>query len=104
MDRMFSVVIPVFRSGDMLEALHARVTSVLADLGGDWEIIMVDDASNDGTFARMCELHQRDQRVKAIRFARNMGQHHATLCGSSDKRRVGKACVSTCRARWWPEH
>src|SRR3546814_909067 len=81
MDRMISVVIPVFRSGDMLEALHARVTSVLADLGGDWEIIMVDDASNDGTFARMCELHQRDQRVKAIRFARNMGQHHATLCG-----------------------
>src|SRR3546814_17833583 len=90
MDRMISVVIPVFRSGDMLEALHARVTSVLADLGGDWEIIMVDDASNDGTFARMCELHQRDQRVKAIRFARNMGQHHATHRGNKRPRAIGR--------------
>src|SRR3546814_15038966 len=24
--------------------------------------------------------------------------------GSSEERRVGKECVSTCRSRWWPEH
>jgi glycosyltransferase involved in cell wall biosynthesis len=65
----------------MLEELYRRLQIVLASLSDRWEIILVDDASNDGTFDRMLELHNHDNRVKLVRFARNMGQHHATLCG-----------------------
>jgi len=53
----------------------------LDDISENWEIILVDDASNDDTFARMLSLREKDARVKLVRFARNMGQHHATLCG-----------------------
>jgi glycosyltransferase involved in cell wall biosynthesis len=81
MSRSISVVIPVFRSGPELQNLYERLQAVLSDITFQWEIILVDDASNDGTFDRMLELHRKDNRVKVIRFARNIGQHHATLCG-----------------------
>jgi len=79
--KSISVVIPVFRSGQMLEELYRRLHAVLSGITDHWEIILVDDASNDGTFDRMLEIRSRDERVKLVRFARNMGQHHATLCG-----------------------
>lgn len=81
MSRRVSVVIPVFRSGPGLKNLYERLQAVLSDITFQWEIILVDDASNDGTFDCMLELHRKDNRVKVIRFARNIGQHHATLCG-----------------------
>lgn len=81
MNKTVSIVIPVFRSGALLEELYLRLHAVLSSLTSQWEIILVDDASNDGTFNRMLELRSRDKRVKLIRFARNMGQHQATLCG-----------------------
>lgn len=80
-EKSISVVIPVFRSGPMLDILYRRLLAVLTPLTAHWEIILVDDGSNDGTFDHMLNLHKRDNRVKLVRFARNMGQHHATLCG-----------------------
>lgn len=81
MSRSISVVIPVFRSGSILDTLYQRLQPILDRESDDWEVLLVDDASNDGTFDCMLRLHQRDARIKVIRFARNMGQHHATLCG-----------------------
>lgn len=86
MTRSISVVIPVFRSRETLDALYDRLCRVLDALPHEWEIVLVDDASGDGTFAKMCELHERDARVKLVRFARNAGQHHATLCGLARSR------------------
>ena len=76
-----SVVVPVFRSGPTLAMLYARLRDVLSARGDDWEIILVDDASNDGSFEQMYRLHLADNRVKLVRLARNMGQHYATVCG-----------------------
>jgi undecaprenyl-phosphate 4-deoxy-4-formamido-L-arabinose transferase len=81
MNKSISIVIPVFRSGDILDELYRRLQDVLSGITDQWEIILVDDASNDGTYIRMQEIRARDNRVKLIRFARNMGQQHATLCG-----------------------
>ena len=80
-DAFITVVIPVFRSGELLPELLRRLRAVLSSLTDRWEILLVDDASNDGSFSRMLELREQDNRVKLIRFAHNMGQHHATLCG-----------------------
>lgn len=92
MSRSISVVVPVFRSGPMLATLHERLARVLDALTGDWELILVDDASNDGTFDYMLKLRARDPRIKLVRFARNMGQQHATLCGI--KRATGDIVVT----------
>jgi len=80
-EKSISIVIPVFKSGGTLSALYQRLLKVLTPLTEHWELILVDDGSNDGTFDRMLELRKHDKRVKLVRFARNTGQHHATLCG-----------------------
>jgi glycosyltransferase involved in cell wall biosynthesis len=81
MQRMISVVVPVFRSAATLATLYQRLAVALDECASDWEIILVDDASDDGSFQAMQALRAADPRVKLVRFARNSGQHAATLCG-----------------------
>ena len=76
-----SVVVPVYRSGQQLNALYARLRPVLDAIDPAWELILVDDASGDGTFDVMRALREADPRVRLIRFVRNAGQQNATLCG-----------------------
>ena len=78
---LISVVVPVFRSERTLPALCARLSTVLAARAHDWEIILVDDGSDDGTWAAMQALRAGDPRLRLVRLARNTGQHAATLCG-----------------------
>ncbi len=81
MTKSISVVIPIFKSKRIIDDLCDRMSQTLSNISSTWEVILVDDASNDGTFERMLELHKRDSRFKVIRFSKNMGQHHATLYG-----------------------
>lgn len=76
-----SVVVPVYRSAAILPQLYSRLCSVLDPSSYQWEIILVDDASPDGTFTVMQELRANDLRVRIIQLARNHGQQQATLCG-----------------------
>jgi undecaprenyl-phosphate 4-deoxy-4-formamido-L-arabinose transferase len=81
MKRSLSIVVPVYKSGPTLEKLYDRIRNVADGMTDTWELILIDDASNDGTFSFMEKLRAKDQRVRIIRFAKNMGQPHATLCG-----------------------
>lgn len=76
-----SVVVPVFGSGKLLRHLYERCVSLLSEFTNDWELILVDDASPDDSWAVACSLRDKDRRVRVIRFAHNHGQQHATLCG-----------------------
>jgi polyisoprenyl-phosphate glycosyltransferase len=76
-----SVVVPVFRSAPLLPALVQRLKSVLDAERQPWEIILVDDASLDQSYAVMQQLRAADARVRIVQFARNQGQQHASLCG-----------------------
>src|SRR3546814_13666642 len=46
---------------------------------------------------------QRDSAAKGMRDDRR-SYRPLEQSGSSEERRVGKECVSTCRLRWWPVH
>lgn len=81
---LYSIVIPVYNSEHTLEELHRRIQTVFDDtLREDFEMILVDDSSRDGSFAVMEQLRKKDRRVKIIQMARNFGQHPALLCGFS---------------------
>src|SRR3954462_12646812 len=54
--------------------------------GRQWEAVVVDDGSTDGTFERLRAVHQDDPRVRVIRFKRNFGQHPAMHAGLSRAR------------------
>ncbi len=76
-----SIVVPVFRSSPLLPSLVQRLKRAVDAEGRPWEIILIDDASPDESFAVMRQLRTGDQRVRIVQFARNHGQQHATLCG-----------------------
>ena len=74
-----SVVVPVYRSERTLRTLVDRISTSL--LNQDFEIILVDDASGDGTWREIALLSKADSRVKGLRLGRNSGQHSALLAG-----------------------
>ena len=88
----FSVVIPLYNEEQSLEELHRRLTDTLATLSDRFEIIFVDDGSIDNSFGVIKKLHQRDSRVKAVRFRRNFGKSTALSAGFKKAR--GKIIVT----------
>lgn len=76
-----SVVVPVFRSAPLLRSLVQRLKGALDAEARPWEIILIDDASPDESYAVMRQLRAEDPRVRIVQLARNHGQQHATLCG-----------------------
>jgi undecaprenyl-phosphate 4-deoxy-4-formamido-L-arabinose transferase len=76
-----SVVIPVYDEAANLRELYARTVESLDGAGRSFELIFVDDGSTDSTFAELERLHDADDRVRAVRFKRNFGQHAAMHAG-----------------------
>lgn len=76
-----SIVVPIYNEEETIPHLHARVSDALTGSGIDYELILVDDGSSDGSFALLREIAQQDRRVKVIRFRRNFGQTAAMAAG-----------------------
>ncbi len=76
-----SVVVPVYNEKDSLQPLYSALTEELQKVGVPYEIIFVDDGSNDGSFNTITALHEQDAQVRAIRFRRNFGKTPALVAG-----------------------
>jgi undecaprenyl-phosphate 4-deoxy-4-formamido-L-arabinose transferase len=76
-----SVVVPVFESRESIRVLADRVRSALATVGLPFEMVMVDDASADGSWDVIHALAGETDWIRGIRLSRNCGQHNALLCG-----------------------
>lgn len=78
----FSVVVPVYNGALTLEDLYNRTSAVMAGLNKSFEMILVDDASHDGSWDTINHLKAKfPDTVTGIRLLKNTGQHNATLCG-----------------------
>jgi glycosyltransferase involved in cell wall biosynthesis len=80
-DPELSVVIPLRDEESNVVPLHGELTRVLAGLGLSYEMILVEDGSEDRTFARLRDIQAADPRVRVIRFTRNFGQTAAFAAG-----------------------
>ena len=76
-----SVVIPCYRSADILPELLERLLPVLTSATTSYEVILVVDGSPDDTWGTASALALKYDDVKAIRLARNYGQHPAIIAG-----------------------
>lgn len=76
-----SIVSPAYREARNLPVMYERLAAACADLGMEWEWVIVDDHSPDDTFAVTHELAERDARVRGVRLSRNFGSHAAICCG-----------------------
>ncbi len=81
-----SIVVPLYNERDNLAPLHAELARVLGALGREYEIIFVDDGSDDGGDAALREIRAGDPHVRVIRLARNSGQTAALACGFGHSR------------------
>lgn len=77
----YSIVIPVYNSEKTLDELYRRITTTFKNITENYEIILVDDYSSDGSWLKLQQLHEKDNRVKIIHLIRNFSQHNATMCG-----------------------
>lgn len=76
-----SVVMPALDEADNLLELHGRLASALASTDYDWEWVVVDDHSTDGTDEVLARLVAADEHVRAVRLSRTFGSHAAIACG-----------------------
>jgi len=80
---VYSIVVPVYNSANSLRELHARIDNIFKKISGAFELILVDDGSQDNSWEIMESLYSHDPRVKIVRLTKNYGQHNALLCGFS---------------------
>lgn len=76
-----SIIIALLNEVESLKPLHEKLTTVLNRIGKQYEIIYIDDGSDDGSFDVLKEIHAEDKTVKVIRFRRNFGKSAALAAG-----------------------
>jgi undecaprenyl-phosphate 4-deoxy-4-formamido-L-arabinose transferase len=76
-----SLVIPVFNEAEILPELASRLTAVCSELGKSYEIIFVDDGSDDGSFEILKKFKEQEPHFRLLKFTRNFGQQAAVLAG-----------------------
>jgi dolichol-phosphate mannosyltransferase len=80
-DPVFSVIVPVFNELENLPLLYSRVKEVMLKTGEEWELILVDDGSSDGSSDLIRDLAKQDEHVRPVIFARNFGHQIAVTAG-----------------------
>jgi glycosyltransferase involved in cell wall biosynthesis len=78
-----SVIIPVFNEQDSLPELHNWIVRVMDGHGYSYEIIFVNDGSNDGSWNEIQKLAGLNPNVKGVSFTRNYGKSAALDMGFS---------------------
>ena len=76
-----SLVVPLYNEEENIKLLHTKISDVLNGLGKAYEIIFIDDGSNDRTFELLKEIHDENQNVRIIKFRGNFGQSAAMAAG-----------------------
>jgi glycosyltransferase involved in cell wall biosynthesis len=76
-----SLVIPLFNEDESLRELHRWINNTLTSHDLTFEIIFVDDGSNDDSWQVIEELSSRDPNVRGIKFRRNYGKSAALSSG-----------------------
>lgn len=79
--RTLSIVIALYNERPSLGELCRRLVAVVEQLAGRYEIIFVDDGSNDGSIQKLRELRASNSSVKYVRFRRNFGKSAALAAG-----------------------
>lgn len=76
-----SIVIPVYNEEESIGPLLEETGLAVEPLGKNYEVIVVDDGSTDGTYPVLKRLHKSEPRIKVVRLRRNFGQTAAIAAG-----------------------
>jgi glycosyltransferase involved in cell wall biosynthesis len=78
-----SFVVPVYRNEKAVGLTYQKLRALFDGALGSWsyQMVFVDDGSDDGSLAELLEIRRADPNVKVISFTRNFGQMAAMLAG-----------------------
>jgi glycosyltransferase involved in cell wall biosynthesis len=76
-----SVIVPVFNGNNSLHELASRLQPILHALCEKYELILINDGSEDGSWGTITRLTAEHGWIHGIDLMRNYGQHNALLCG-----------------------
>lgn len=76
-----SVVSPVYQAGELLHDLVASIEKTMQEIGLSYEVILVDDRSQDDSWEKIERIAAINKKIKGIQFSKNYGQHVAISAG-----------------------
>lgn len=76
-----SIVVPVYNEEENVRPLYEKIRAVCESIGKPFEVLFVDDGSQDGTFEVLSELREQEPHLAVIRFRQNAGQTAAMAAG-----------------------
>ena len=88
---VLTVLVPAFNEADTIGPFLARLIPALEALGHSFEIVLIDDGSSDGTWARWMQASANDPRLRGLKFSRNFGKEIAIAAGLDHAR--GEAVI-----------
>jgi len=99
---VFSLIVPVRDEGDRLESLHEQLTDEARKLGESYEIVYVDDGSNDQTISLLERIAADDEQVAVVELSEQFGSAAAVTAGAANS--SGRAMVTfDRRCPHWPD-
>ena len=78
-----SIIVPVYFNEDTLMDLYQDMKQKILGTLGEYEIVFVDDGSEDRSWEIMNEIQGLDENVRLVKLSRNFGEHAALLAGLS---------------------
>ena len=102
---MLSLIVPAYNEETTVPLFYNKTVELLTqnkNLATEFEIIFVDDGSNDNTWSVIKSLTEKDARVRGIKFSRNFGKEAAIFAGLH-KAKGDCAVVMDCDLQHPPE-
>lgn len=76
-----SVIVPCYNEQEALPIFYDEITTVLENIPCEYELLFINDGSNDGTLPVLKDLADKNRMVKYISFSRNFGKEAAMYAG-----------------------
>lgn len=93
MEKTLSVVVSCYNEELAIDRFYEETASILNKLSWDYELIFVNDGSQDRTMNRLNLLAEADKKVKVISFSRNFGHEAAMIAGLDYSSGDGIVCM-----------
>lgn len=80
--KLISIIVPFYNEGGGVDNFYEKMSPVLAQVAKlDFEVVCIDDGSQDDTLRRLVALARRDSRYRVLELSRNFGKEAALTAG-----------------------
>jgi glycosyltransferase involved in cell wall biosynthesis len=83
---VISLVVPIYNEELLIPRLHEEISSVMRSTAERWEVLYVNDGSNDRSRDKLLGLRQADPHVAVVDLSRNWGHQPAVTAGMENAR------------------